>query len=310
VKQWLINYLNALMKIVGGLQRLFDMCARDSSNESNRADAASRFQRLAPTRFQRLASSLKVRALPQRCFFCSDNGVDAVCVTCATALPRTPADACPRCQLPSVSAQVCGRCIKRPPPWQCLVAPWRYEFPLDRALVAGKHAAAFAIYQWFADVIDTDLFAYETRNEFVGVAALRAAEALTLIPVPASSARLEARGFNQSEFIAHALAKRFKRFGLQVDSASLVRIRDTETQHQRNWAERRANIRGAFAATQSLSGQRVLLIDDVLTTGATMGELSRVALAAGALTVDALVIARAQPMRRRERIAKFGELVR
>jgi ComF family protein len=302
VKQWLINYLDALMKIVGGFQRLFDLRANDSTNESNRAGASARFQRVA--------SSLKARVLPQRCFFCSDSSVDAVCVPCATALPRSPLDACPRCQLPSVAAQVCGRCIKRPPPWQRLVSPWRYEFPLDRALVAGKHAAAFAIYQWFADVIETDLFAAETQNEYVGAVPSRPADALTLIPIPASSARLEARGFNQSEFIAHALAKRFSRFGLQVDRTSLVRIRDTETQHQRNWAERRANIRGAFAATRSLSGQRVLLIDDVLTTGATMGELSRVALAAGALSVDALVIARAQPMRRRERIAKFGELVR
>jgi predicted amidophosphoribosyltransferase len=151
VKQWLINYLDALMKIVGGFQRLFDLRANDSTNELNRAGA-----------------SLKARVLPQRCFFCSDSSVDAVCVPCATALPRSPLDACPRCQLPSVAAQVCGRCIKRPPPWQRLVSPWRYEFPLDRALVAGKHAAAFAIYQWFADVIETDLFAGETRNECVG----------------------------------------------------------------------------------------------------------------------------------------------
>ncbi len=299
------------MKIVGGLQRLFEVRANDSTHESNRNERAD-----TSARFQRVASLLKARLLPQRCFFCDDSSVDAVCAACATALPRTLLDACPRCQLPSVAAQVCGRCIKRPPPWQRLVSPWRYEFPLDRALVAGKHAAVFAIYQWFADVIDTDLFTAETRNESVSAVPPRPTNTLTLIPVPASSARLEARGFNQAEFIARALARRFERserfgrFGLQVDRTSLVRIRDTETQHQRNWAERRANIRGAFAATRSLSGQHVLLIDDVLTTGATMGELSRVALAAGASRVDALVLARAQPLRRRERIAKFGELVR
>jgi ComF family protein len=302
VKQWLTNYLNSLMKIVGGLQGLFGARVSDSTDESDRPDISARLQRVA--------SLLKARVLSQRCFFCSDTCADAVCVACAVALPRTPPDACPRCQLPSVAAQVCGRCIKRPPPWQRLVSPWRYEFPMDRALVAGKRTAAFAIYQWFADAIDTDLVASEVRNEGAGVAPPKVIEALTLIPVPMFCGRLEARGFNQSEFFANALAKRFKRFGLQVDRASLVRIRDTDTQHQRNWAERRANVRGAFAATRSLTGQRVLLIDDVLTTGATMGELSRVALEAGALSVDAFALARVPSIRRRERIAKFGELVR
>jgi ComF family protein len=287
------------MKIVGGLQKLFGARANDLSQESDRSNAS------AP--LQRAVSMIKTRVLVQRCFFCNDSGADAVCAACAHALPRTPTDACPRCQLPSVAAQVCGRCIKRPPPWQRLVAPWRYEFPMDRALVAGKRTAAFGIYQWFADAIDTDLSASEVFNEGAGAVPPKAIQGLTLIPVPMFCGRLEARGFNQSEFIANALGKRFR---LQVDRASLARIRDTDTQHQRNWAERRANVRGAFAATRSLTGQHVLLIDDVLTTGATMGELSRIALEAGASSVDALVIARVPSMRRRERIAKFGELIR
>ena len=175
-------------------------------------------------------------------------------------------------------------------------------------MVSGKNTASFSIYQWFVDSIEHKaFFEKQSDSSTVGAALPRSLTDYTLIPVPASAARLEQRGFNQSDLIAHALAKRFK---LQVDRTSLVRIRDTETQYQRNWAERRANVKGAFAATCSISGKHVLLVDDVLTTGATMGELARVALAAGAVRVDAFVLARAQPMRRRERIAKFGELVR
>ncbi|TAG46958.1 MAG: ComF family protein [Betaproteobacteria bacterium] len=227
-------------------------------------------------------------ALPQRCFFCGDGADETVCTPCAAALPRTDAGACPSCQLPSVHAQICGRCLRRPPHWRSLFAPWRYHYPVDRAVVAGKRASAFAVLNWFSQsaqfhaALDVDV----------------------VIAVPASPERLQERGYNQAELIARQISKRLC---IPLDRESLVRIRDTETQYQRNWIERRANVRGAFAATRSLAGQRVLLVDDVLTTGATLNELSRTAQLAGALSVDAFVLARAQPMRRRERIAKFVE---
>jgi ComF family protein len=232
------------------------------------------------------------RVLPQRCFFCADSGCDAVCKPCSDSLPRTAGDACPRCQLQSVASQVCGRCVKRPPRWNRLIAPWRYEFPMDRAMVAGKRAAAFSVYEWFADSL---VGALSNSNVWT-----------TVIPVPSSAQRLQMRGYNHASLIAQVLARRL---AINGDHASLVRIRDTDTQYHRNWVERRINVRGAFAATRSLAAQRVLLVDDVLTTGATLNELSAVAFAAGALSVDALVLARAQPMRRRERIAKFGRSV-
>jgi ComF family protein len=227
-------------------------------------------------------------ALPQRCFFCGDSADETVCKPCAAALPCTDAHACPSCQLPSVHAQVCGRCLRRPPHWRTLFAPWCYRYPVDRAVVAGKRASAFAVLNWFSQSAQ-----FHTELEFDVVVA-----------VPASPQRLQERGYNQAELIAQQMSTRL---GVALDRDSLVRIRDTESQHQRDWIERRANVRGAFAATRSLTGRRVLLVDDVLTTGATLNELSRTARLAGALSVDALVLARAQPMRRRERIVKFVE---
>jgi ComF family protein len=235
-----------------------------------------------------IGARLARAALPQRCFFCGDGGDDSVCAPCATALPRTESHACPSCQLPSVAAQVCGRCLRRPPHWRALFAPWRYAYPLDRAIVAGKRASAFPVLQWFS-----------MQAGFHSVLAVD-----VMIAVPASPQRLQTRGYNQAELITRHLAKRFS---IANDGSALVRIRETESQFQRNWVERRANVRGAFAATKSLAGRRVLLVDDVLTTGATLNELARTALLAGASSVDAFVLARAQPMRRRERIAKFVE---
>ncbi len=257
------------------------------------------------------------RALPQCCLLCGDACPQALCDACAGSLPRVGADACPRCQLDSVHGQVCGRCLKRPPQWQRLLAPWRYTFPFDAAILAAKYQRALPVFRWAAQ----QAFAASPWPFAAGV---------TLLPVPLAPARLQSRGYNQARLIAQEIARQwaYSRSGAgdaaadvddksahvdddsaHVDDDSVVRIRETDVQQRLNWAERRRNVSGAFAATRSFAGESVLLVDDVLTTGATLNELARVVLAAGATRVDALVLARVQPLRRRERIAKFGRAV-
>ena len=227
------------------------------------------------------------RALPQSCFFCGDSGDETVCVPCAADLPRLAEQACPRCQLDAANGEVCGRCLKKPPVWEHLVALWRYEFPLDKAMVSAKYHHAFAIYRWVA--------AQQNAWPFAASA--------TLIPVPLAELRLQSRGYNQAQLIAEEMAKRF---ALKVDANAIIRSRETDVQQHLNWSERRENVRAAFVATRSFAGESVVLIDDVLTTGATLNSLAGALLDAGAARVDAFVLARVMPIRRRDRVVKFG----
>ena len=231
---------------------------------------------------------LRNRALPQSCFFCSDSSDETVCAPCAADLPRLADEVCPRCQLAAANGEVCGRCLKKPPEWAHLVALWQYEFPLDTALVSAKYHHAFAIYRWAT-----------TQR-----AAWPFATNATLIPVPLAELRLQARGYNQAQLIANEMAKRFD---MKLDADAVIRIRETDIQQRLNWVERRQNVRNAFATTRSFAGESVVLVDDVLTTGATLNSLARALLDAGAARVDAFVLARVLPIRRRDRVVKFGQ---
>jgi ComF family protein len=106
-----------------------------------------------------------------------------------------------------------------------------------------------------------------------------------VIPVPLSAARLRSRGYNQSAEIARHL-------GRAVDLAACVRGRDTPAQVELPYAERRRNVRGAFACTRSLAGERIAVVDDVMTTGATLDEIAGVLKGAGAARVENWVVAR------------------
>lgn len=233
---------------------------------------------------------LRGRTLPQTCFFCGDSSDETVCEPCARDLPRLAAQVCPRCQLPAANGDVCGRCLKKPPQWQHLRALWHYEFPADVAILAAKYRHNFALMRWAATQLDDWPFDAGAK----------------LIPVPLAEKRLQWRGYNQAQLIAREFGKRFS---LRLDADAMIRTRETEVQQGLGWVERRRNVRAAFAATRSLAGESVVLVDDVLTTGSTLNELARAAYDAGAARVDALVLARVQPPRRRDRIAQFGRAV-
>jgi ComF family protein len=233
---------------------------------------------------------MRDRALPQVCFLCGDDSEETVCVPCADHLPRVEKEVCPRCQLPAANGEVCGRCLKKPPQWQHLRALWQYEFPADAAILAAKYGNNFALMRWAATQLSVWPFAANA----------------TLIPVPLAEKRQQWRGYNQAQVIAREFGKRF---ALRVDADAMIRTRETDVQQGLDWVARRRNVRAAFAATRSLAGESVVLVDDVLTTGSTLNELARAALDAGAVRVDALVLVRVNPPRRRDRVALFGRAV-
>jgi ComF family protein len=115
------------------------------------------------------------------------------------------------------------------------------------------------------------------------------ADVEALVPVPLSPARERERGFNQSALIAEHLARRLS---VPVRPRWLVRTRSTRAQTELNAAERRANVRRAFRAAPAVAGRHVVVIDDVLTTGATVDECSRALSEAGARRVGVLTVAR------------------
>jgi ComF family protein len=118
---------------------------------------------------------------------------------------------------------------------------------------------------------------------------------LLAVPVPLGPGKRRARGFNQAEEIARAFLRVHRGTSIQLSTVSLIRTRETVSQTGLTRHQRRANLRGAFSATdpEKLRGQSVLLVDDVMTTGATAGECARILLRAGAKQVFVATVARA-----------------
>jgi len=112
-----------------------------------------------------------------------------------------------------------------------------------------------------------------------------------VVPIPLSAERQQERGYNQAEEISHSFARWT---GLAHCPKALSRVKVTQRQHLLNPSERSTNIQGAFQAASSVKGKSILLVDDIMTTGATLQEAANVLLAAGALRVAAVVVARPQ----------------
>jgi len=214
-------------------------------------------------------------ALPQHCALCAAPAGDAlICAACDNALPRL-GPACPCCALPTPGGIVCGRCIAHPPPFARAHAAFAYAFPLDRLLQAMKYGGALAYADYFAGALARGIAVWPD----------------VLVALPLAPARHRQRGFNQAQEIARRLA----RIGNVPAVRGIRRTRDTPAQAALPWKERSRNVRNAFAALPSVAGRRIAIVDDVMTTGATLIAAASAARRAGALSVDAFVVARTLP---------------
>ena len=227
---------------------------------------------------QKLYSGLRA-TLPSRCLLCGAAAGDALaCPGCRNEMPRL-VSACPRCALPTRDDAVCGDCFVKPPPLREAIAAFRYAFPVDRMVQALKYGGELAVADWFGAALAR---AVAHRHD------PRAPGAGVIIALPLAPARQRHRGFNHAREIARCVAA-------DLDlrcTGGLRRTRDTPPQASLPWAARARNMRGAFTATRRFDGQRVALVDDVMTTGATLHAAARALRHAGAASVDAWVVAR------------------
>jgi ComF family protein len=227
------------------------------------------------------ARRLLRRILPPHCLLCGaagDGGRD-LCAGCARdiAINRP---CCPRCALPlSTPAPVCGECLRREPPFAAAWVPFRYEHPLDLLEARFKFRGDLA-----AGRVLAELMIERARID-------HPAKPDCLVVVPLHAARLRQRGYNQALELARPLARAFD---LRLDSRILQRSRATMAQTGLDAVRRRRNLRGAFrVAADATLPAHVALLDDVMTTGATLRECASVLRRAGVARVDVWALARA-----------------
>lgn len=226
-----------------------------------------------------LGTRLQHWLLPLRCLLCGApgcNGVD-LCAGCAAELPRNRS-CCARCALPlAVPAALCGDCQRRPPPWDAAWAPFRYAWPLDRLESRYKFGRDLA-----AGRVLSTLWQAEPRTVMLPD---------LIVPVPLHRSRLRQRGYNQALELARPLAKAF---GIPLRYDLLQRLRATAAQTELDAVSRRRNVRGAFALRAgTVLPAHAVILDDVMTTGTTLAECSRVLRGAGVQRVDVWALARA-----------------
>jgi ComF family protein len=181
----------------------------------------------------------------------------------------------------ALPALLCGRCQRHPPPWQAAWSPFRYGWPLDRLesrfkfsreLAAGRSLVAL----WQREVRPIELPAL-------------------IVPVPLHRARLRQRGYNQALELARPLARAL---GVPLSHDLLLRTHPTAAQSELDAPSRRRNVRGAFVVRPNAPlPAHVAVLDDVMTTGATLAECARVLRRAGVARVDVWALARA-PVRK------------
>ena len=206
------------------------------------------------------------------CFVCRGSARGLLCAQCEAELPRLERPLCPRCALESPGGAVCGRCLSHPPAYDATRAALAYEFPADALVQALKFRGELALAPLLAGVLAPKLAPNGIDH---------------IVPVPLSTGRLRQRGYNQAVEIARHLGR--------PDVSLCERTREAPPQMELPYDERQRNVRGAFRCNRALIGARVAVVDDVMTTGATLDEIARTLKAAGAVHVENWVIARTLP---------------
>ncbi len=213
---------------------------------------------------------------PSRCLGCGARG-EVLCGACRPTIPYLPAAICYRCALPTPAGGLCARCQRRPPTLDSVRAACTFEGVVRKGIHVLKYRQGRYVVPFLGSLLEE---AVRRRPLHVDV----------IVPVPLSLQRLRERGYNQSLLLAGYLSRSMS---IPMEPDWMERVRATSPQTSLTAASRRANVRGAFQwRGPSMQGKRVLLVDDVMTTGATLEECGLAVRCAGARRVLAAVVAR------------------
>ena len=220
-------------------------------------------------------------SLPSQCRVCHAWPAQAVCEACVSQFAQ-PHTRCQTCALPlPVGLRRCGACLKTPPPLDDCLTAVAYAYPWSALIQDFKFHAQPGLVRSFATLLRAAPWV-EPELDAADV----------LVPMPLSAARLRERGYNQALLLARQLEP------VKTHTDLLLRIKDTPPQHTLKRAERLNALTDVFAVepllANQLRGKRVLLVDDVMTTGASLYAAARVLKAAGVHHVTGLVIARTE----------------
>lgn len=216
---------------------------------------------------------------PPHCVICREAGEGYLCPACTEKIDLIVPPVCRKCGTPC-ERYTCGECEGREYAFECARSAGIFDGVLRDAIHALKYGNHIVMVEPLARImIDAFPSTYFARAVDV------------LVPIPIHFSRMVDRGFNQSEELAKELARRV---GLPVEASVLRKRRKTKHQVELPFDARAINVRGSFAArhAEKIRGRRVLLVDDVFTTGSTLDEAARVLLSAGASSVRAYTLAK------------------
>lgn len=205
-----------------------------------------------------------------------------LCPACATHIEPNPPPFCPKCSrhLEDPEKKLCMQCTNHQPHFDSAIGACLYNPTMRKLIHLFKYGNKLALRRPFSQAICSFADTY-TKN-------LQEYDVVT--PVPLHPTRLRERGYNQSEILGQTVAETFQ---LPWSEGNLVRTRPTQFQARLSQKDRWTNIQGAFKIKHShkFQNKRVLVVDDLLTTGATLSEVARVLKTAGAQRVDVLTVA-------------------
>ncbi len=222
--------------------------------------------------------------MPGRCFLCGSivYGKSGLCGKCFSDIYFLNRQGCPKCNrpydLPEEEGKICPVCLTDPPIFNSLRSAFIYNKYSKDLILPFKHADRTDMAPFLGNLL------YHTGLEVLEKADI-------ILGVPLHKRRLLKRKYNQAGLLAQYLAKKAHKKYLPN---TLLRIINTKTQGHDNAEQRKQNVKGAFLVkdTHVIHGKRIVLVDDVYTTGATLNECAKALYKAGALNVDCLTVAR------------------